>query len=136
MPEFTIIEDGAAHQMPANVAGNRVGIQPDALQDALGWQLKPEGLCKDDVCVPVRDRDTLLREGDIDLGTFAAALGCPLAVDTSESAAAIGTPSSALAQQLASLEAPDFTLPDLDGRSHSLSDYRGKKVLLIAYASW
>lgn len=38
--------------------------------------------------------------------------------------------------RLASLEAPDFTLPDLDGRPHSLSDYRGQKILLAAYASW
>jgi len=37
---------------------------------------------------------------------------------------------------LASLEAPDFELPDLDGKMHRLSDYRGKKVLLAAWASW
>ena len=40
------------------------------------------------------------------------------------------------AKTLSSLEAPDFTLPDLDGRLHSLSEQRGKKVLLVAYASW
>ncbi|MBI3853814.1 MAG: redoxin domain-containing protein [Verrucomicrobia bacterium] len=32
--------------------------------------------------------------------------------------------------------APDFTLPDLKGKAHSLSDFRGKKVLLITWASW
>jgi peroxiredoxin len=37
---------------------------------------------------------------------------------------------------MASLQAPDFGLPDLDGRRHRLSDYRGKKVLLAAWASW
>ena len=44
---------------------------------------------------------------------------------------------------IASLEAAgasgisvDFTLPDLAGRPHRLSDHRGKKVLLVAYASW
>ena len=40
------------------------------------------------------------------------------------------------AQALESLVAPDFSLPDLDGKLHSLSEQRGKKVLLIAYASW
>ncbi|MCC7122956.1 MAG: redoxin domain-containing protein [Gammaproteobacteria bacterium] len=35
-----------------------------------------------------------------------------------------------------SLEAPDFTLPDLDGRLHSLSDYRGKKVFLFSWGSY
>ena len=29
--------------------------------------------------------------------------------------------------------APDFTLPDKDGKGHSLSDYRGQKVILYFY---
>ena len=29
--------------------------------------------------------------------------------------------------------APDFTLPDKDGKVHSLSDYRGQKVILYFY---
>jgi peroxiredoxin len=36
----------------------------------------------------------------------------------------------------ASTSAPDFTLPDLDGRLHSLSDHRGKKVVLLTWASF
>jgi hypothetical protein len=32
---------------------------------------------------------------------------------------------------------PDFTLPDLaTGKPVSLADFRGKKVLLIHFASW
>ncbi|HIG40674.1 MAG TPA: redoxin domain-containing protein [Gammaproteobacteria bacterium] len=38
--------------------------------------------------------------------------------------------------QLQSLDAPDFTLPDVNGNLHSLSDYRGKKVYLCSWASW
>ncbi|MGN1112815.1 MAG: thioredoxin-dependent thiol peroxidase [Acutalibacteraceae bacterium] len=30
-------------------------------------------------------------------------------------------------------KAPDFTLPDQNGENHSLSDYRGKKVILYFY---
>ncbi|MFA7484588.1 MAG: TlpA disulfide reductase family protein, partial [Phycisphaerae bacterium] len=33
-------------------------------------------------------------------------------------------------------EAPDFALADLNGRQHRLSDYRGKQVLLIFWATW
>jgi hypothetical protein len=36
----------------------------------------------------------------------------------------------------ASLMAPDFKLPDINGRPHSLKDFRGKKVLLVTWASW
>jgi hypothetical protein len=66
----------------------------------------------------------------------AAAEGRPVAVDQEERAAYLGVTARARAAALASLEAPDFTLPDLDGRLHSLAEHRGKKVLLVAYASW
>ena len=36
----------------------------------------------------------------------------------------------------AGLPHPDFVLPALDGGFARLSDYRGKKVLLIHFASW
>ena len=62
--------------------------------------------------------------------------GRPVVVDLDERAAYLGVPASVRARALASLEAPDFTLPDLDGRLHTLSAQRGKKVLLVAYASW
>jgi len=32
--------------------------------------------------------------------------------------------------------APDFTLADLAGKEHKLSDYRGKNVLLVFWATW
>ncbi|MDD5326829.1 MAG: TlpA disulfide reductase family protein [Phycisphaerae bacterium] len=32
--------------------------------------------------------------------------------------------------------APDFTLTDVNGKQHTLSDYRGKNVLIIFWASW
>jgi len=62
--------------------------------------------------------------------------GRPVALDLDERAAYLGVPASARAAALASLEAPDFTLPGLDGRPHTLSAHRGTKVLLVAYASW
>jgi hypothetical protein len=60
----------------------------------------------------------------------------PLAVDRDEGVAYLGETALVRATRLASLEAPDFSLPDLAGRRHSLSEQRGKKVLLVAYASW
>jgi hypothetical protein len=62
--------------------------------------------------------------------------GRPVAIDLLERAAYLGVAAAARAAALASLEAPDFTLPDLDGRLHTLSAHRGTKVLLVAYASW
>ncbi len=33
-------------------------------------------------------------------------------------------------------KAPDFTLTDINGKKHSLSDYRGKNVLIVFWATW
>jgi hypothetical protein len=70
------------------------------------------------------------------LAKRAEAAGRPVAVDLEARAAYLGTSASERARQLASLVAPDFTLPDLRGRLHSLADHRGEKVFLVAYGSW
>jgi hypothetical protein len=133
---FTLIEPDGVHTVAVTFADDAVRLEPAVLEASLGWVLKPQGLCRGEVCVPVRDRDALVKDGGIDLDALAAALGQPLAVDLAECAAALGTAADVRAMALDSGEAPDFTLPDLDGQLHSLSDHRGKKVLLIAYASW
>ena len=56
--------------------------------------------------------------------------------DEKHAVASLGASHHDRGEALNSLEAPDFTLPDLDGNLHSLSDQRGKKILLVAYASW
>jgi len=133
---FTLLEDGQAHEMPATVAGGRVALPADHVRRALGWELKPAGLCQGDVCVPVGDRQALVGTDGIDLEELARLLGKPLALDTDQSAAAMADAVVDRSAALAGATAPDFTLPDLDGKLHSLADHRGKKVLLVAYASW
>lgn len=133
---FTLIDGERVATVPAAIDGDSVRIAPAALREATGWELKPEGLCKDDACVPVRDRAALADASGVDLAAFARALGRPLALDVAERAAALGTSAAERSARMATLEAPDFELPDLHGRRHRLSHHRGKKVLLIAYASW
>jgi hypothetical protein len=75
--------------------------------------------------VPAHTLDELAAKGDR-----------PLAVDRDEGVAYLGAPAPARAAALASLQAPEFSLPDLEGRSHSLAEHRGRKALLVAWASW
>lgn len=44
--------------------------------------------------------------------------------------------STASAGNTGNAEAPNFTLTDIDGKAHSLSDYEGKKVYVKFWASW
>ena len=135
MPQpFTLLDAGTVVETEAAVVDGRVVLSGGP--GVLGWELKEAGLCRGDVCIPVRDPDALSSDGGIDLGEFARLLGRPLAVDAAERVAALAEAPADRTAELASLQAPDFTLPDLDGNLHSLSEHRGKKVLLIAYASW
>ena len=136
MAIWTLIDETQETQAEAEARGGMPVLSPAVLRTAFGFELKPEGLCKDEFCMPVPDRSALVRPGGIDLGALAERLGRPLVVDAVERFAVLGASPVDRAQRLASLEAPDFTLPDLAGKLHSLSEHRGKKVLLIAYASW
>ena len=135
-PNFTVIDAGGISNVAATVSQGRVRLSPAALKTALGWELKPQGLCKDDRCVHVSRHKDLVNADGVELAGFAELLSRPVALDTAERVAYVGVSASDRSTQLASLDAPDFTLPDLNGRPHALSDYRGKKVLLVAYASW
>src|SRR3989442_14003916 len=133
---LTLIEAGQPMTVDAAVHGDAIRVSTDALQQALGWELKPQGLCRADTCVPVRDRGALVHEDGIDLAALARLLDRPLALEADEGIAVLGASASERAHPPPSMEAPDFTLPDLRGRLHSLRDQRGKKTLLIACASW
>lgn len=111
-------------------------VSAEALEELLGWQLKPEGLCRDDVCVLVPDRDTLEQDGLIDAVEVASLLDRPVLVDDEAGVAAVGAPRDLRRRALDDLQAPDFVLPDLDGTPHALSDHRSKKRLLVAFSSW
>jgi peroxiredoxin len=104
------------------------------VEAAIGWTLKPEGLCRGDVCVPVRDRDALFVDGRLDVGRVAEALDCPFLVE--DGVAAIGEPRWIRRQASADLQAPDFALPDLDGDVHTLDEWHGRKRLLVTFATW
>ena len=134
MPALTLLHDGRVDEVAvADLA--RPTISPEQLQSLLGWELKPEGLCQGYMCIPV-DQDDLVREDGLDLGVLADALQRPLVTEEEHAVASLGASHHDRAEALDSLDAPDFTLPDLAGNLHSLSDERGKKVLLVAYASW
>jgi len=133
---FTLIEQEGAREVAARVEGGRVLLSAEALREALGWELHEGTLCNDAMCVPLPAGSRLGEGGVFDLADVATTLDRPLAVDADAGAAFLGVSAGERAQTLGSLVAPDFTLPDLAGRPHTLSSYRGKKVFMVAWASW
>jgi len=133
---FTLIENGQVHSIAGTTDDSVLRLSTEPVLGALGWAQKPEGLCQGDVCIPIAGRPDLISAQGIDLIGLGEVLGRPVAIDTSESVVSIGAETAAHGVELARGVAPDFTLPDLTGKEYSLSSFKGKKVLLIAYASW
>ena len=135
MDTFTILSDQPT-ETTASVRGDQVVIAAEALVDVLGWELKAEGLCQDDVCVPVADRARLEAADGLDLTAVADALGRPTLVDADAATMVVGAPAAARQGALRDRQAPDFTLTDLDGVPRTLAGWTGKKRLLVAFSSW
>ena len=110
---------------------NGLWLSAEDAERATGWSLKPEGMCRDDLCVPARVHD-----GRVDLAAFWRRLGQPVVSNVAGDVWVLGAGAEQRNAALAGLVAPDFTLPDLAGVPHTLSALRGNKVFLCTWASW
>ena len=135
----TVIFDTGHVEVDLDTAadGGRWLLEPDAFEALTGWSLKPEGMCRDDLCAPIYRRDAVISaDGRIDLAHAAPIIGLTAVVDTDRGVAALSASAQARAEQMTSLRAPDFTLPDMAGSPVSLHDFDRRKVLLLAWSSW
>ena len=99
-----------------------------------GFTLKPEGMCRDDQCVPLPS--TAIAADRVDVEAFWRRLGNPVLCADDRQTWVLGTGADDRNAALAGLTAPDFALHDLAGTPRRLSDLRGKKVLLVTWATW
>lgn len=107
-------------------------VSRDAFEAGTGWELKPEGACRGDVCIPLRQPP----EGDtVDVASLADQMGLPIVADDEHGIWAVG-PAATGNRTLVGAEAPELTLPDLDGNPFTLSSLRGKKVMLLAWSPY
>ncbi len=121
------------------------------LKRATGFEVKPQGVCRKELCFPLpKDKrsDFLAKAPSVqnaagretltwfNLSAFARMIHQAVAYDAPHRTWYIGPRPDVQNAYLSSLDAPNFTLPDMNGKQHSLSDFRGKKVLLITWASW
>jgi hypothetical protein len=122
----------------ARVDGENLWVSSDDLEAATGWVLKPEGLCREAVCVaraPPRTAQ-LVRDDAINVAGFWRHLGHPVVHNAAAKVWVLGSSAIDRTSALQSLQAPDFALPDLTGQVVDLAQQRGKKVLLATWASW
>lgn len=142
MATTIIYSDAVTTPTSARPAGDDLWLTLADLTTTTGWEMKPEGVCRDDICIALPDATaSALLTGDgpaaqFNLAGFARFTGQPYAYDHALDVWYFGAGADERGSQLLSLEAPDFELPDLGGKTHRLSDFRGRKVFLALWASW
>ena len=136
---LTILAQERVHQVEGGlVRDDHLWLSEAALKAVTGFELKPEGLCLDELCIPVpQDGSWEQKRGGetfIDLSAMAGAMDQPL-IQEGDGLWSLGN-APVLRMSLETGLAPDFELPDQEGQPVRLSDFRGVKVLLLTWASW
>jgi len=106
-----------------------IDVTKEAFEAGTGWEIKPEGACKGEVCVP------LDQPGAFDVQFTADRLRMAVVHDADVGLWAIG-PESLGDRALVTANAPELVLPDLDGNEFRLAALRGQKVVLVSWAPY
>jgi hypothetical protein len=106
-------------------------VDPGELASRTGWEIRPEGACRADRCVPLPDHDP---DGPLEAELLAHRLQMALVADEDHGLWALGPESGGRA--LLSADMPDLELPDRHGRPFSLRSLRGTRIVMVAWASW
>jgi peroxiredoxin len=135
-----LARDNTIEIAAALVEGDDLLVPPEFVPAITGFEVKPQGLCTAEVCIPIpSDSGWVVKRGDatyFNLTRFAAKMDQVFAVDRPEGVWSFTAVPRNRTSQVFSGEAPDFTLPDRTGKLVKLSDFRGKKVLILTWASW
>ncbi len=100
------------------------------------------GLCLDDFCVPMSnqgDVPNIIPSGShtyLSISHFIEALDGAVVYEESRAVLLLDFQTRVRGNRSETSGPIDFTLPSMDGDSISLSDYRGERVVLFAWASW
>jgi hypothetical protein len=141
--ERVVVYDGVVTTVLANEEPSQdLWVTMKDLTRATRFVVKPQGICRAELCFPIpkgKKAEFVAKKSSAEwfnLSAFARLVKQAVAHDEKNGVWYFGKRDDERGTYLASLEAPNFTLPDMSGHTHSLSDYRGKKVMIITWASW
>jgi hypothetical protein len=141
-PAATVLYDDRAIVLdrvwrdPKPVAGQdeELWVRKRDLPRINDFELKPQGACRADLCIPIPK--TMIRGDYFNLTAFASKAGQPVVADAGGRVWSFGEMQALGGGFVTSRIAPDFAVPDRGGRPVHLSAFRGKKVLVVTWASW
>ena len=134
----TVLYQGKAVTLSEIGKGPGLLIRPEDLGRVNGFEVKPEGVCFGDLCIPMHDGLLVEQDGIqwFDLTAFADLLGQPYVADRESGVWSFAEIPAKRERMLVDAMAPDFEVTDRRGRVVRLADLKGKKALIVTWSSW
>ena len=139
----TILYDGSTATVDETLSDpTDLWVTVQDLPRVNGFELKPEGACLDEICVPVRqeeDSDIFVNRRDtgwLNVTELARRIQQPIVADHETQTFSLGVIPVQRQSFVRDGLATDFTLQDWQGNTLSLSDFKGRKIMLLSWASW
>jgi len=136
-PSATVLYDDHAATVGVRLdakAPESLWIRKRDLRSVNGFEVKPQGACRDDICIPIPK--SMTRGDYFDLTAFGRKAVQAIVADTAARVWSFGEIQALRGGFLQSRIAPDVAVTDRAGRPVRLTQFRGKKLLLVTWASW
>ena len=136
-----ILANGKTNEVTQRTdAQGALWVRIDELPGATGWQMKPQGACLGELCLPLPANKRKAWIADADgwvwffYSDFADMIGQKYVRDGD--VWSLGSVPEVRRVGLESAIAPDFEVTERNGNTLRLSDLRGRKVVLFTWSSW
>ena len=134
----TVLYQGRAITLSETGKGDNLLIKPEDLARINGFELKPEGACYADMCIPLTSKLQVTQDGKqwFDLTAFADLLEQPYVFDAESNVWSFAEIPAKRDNMMVNGLAPDFEIPDRQGNVIRMTDLKGKKALIVTWSSW
>ncbi len=136
----TLLASGKTIKLAQSLVDGNLWVTPEDLTRINGFELKPQGACYQELCIPIKEDSELLRQVSeqrwFNLTAFADLLEQPYVADTENRIWSFAQAPAKRSDMMANAMAPDFELTDRQGKVVRMSDFKGKKALIITWSSW
>ena len=136
--ETTVLYQGRTVVLDNTGPGPGLLIDPDDLPRINGFEVKPEGACFGDLCIPLHDDLAPTRAGRqwLDLTALADLLEQAYVSDADERVWSFAEIPAKRANMMEGAMAPELSIKDRQGNEFTLADLKGKKALIVTWSSW
>lgn len=134
----TVLYGGKTTTLSATGEGDGLLITAEDLTRINGFELKPQGACYADVCVPV-GKEVLIQQGGeewFNLTAFADLIGQPYVADVEARVWSFAEMPAKRESMMVDAMAPNFEVKDRQGKVIRMADLKGKKALIVTWSSW